>query len=54
MIAEVIIESSVKQLNKIFDYEIPDGMNVKIGSRVLVPFGNSKQAADAICIRYKK
>ena len=39
MVAEVIIDSSVSKLNKIFDYEIPDNLKVKIGSRVFVPFG---------------
>ncbi len=45
MVAEVIINLSVKSINKTFDYLIPDAIlkDVKIGSRVLVPFGNSKK-----------
>lgn len=43
MIAEVIIDSSVKTLNKKFDYEIPEGMNVQVGTRVFVPFANKKR-----------
>ena len=39
MIAEVIINSSVKKLNRTFDYEIPDELEIKIGSRVFIPFG---------------
>lgn len=54
MIAEVIIESSVKQLNKVFDYEIPAHLKVDVGSRVLVPFGNKKDAEDAIVIGIKE
>lgn len=54
MIAEVIIESSVKQLNRVFDYEIPASLNVDVGSRVLVPFGNKKQAEDGIVIAIKE
>ena len=42
MVAEIIINTSVKTLNKIFDYEIPKDMKVEIGSRVFVPFGNLK------------
>lgn len=54
MIAEVIIESSVKQLNRVFDYEIPAGLNVDVGSRVCVPFGNKKEAEDGIVIAIKE
>ena len=45
MIAEVIIESNVKTLNRHFDYNIPKEMenNISIGSRVLIPFGRSKK-----------
>lgn len=45
MIAEIIIQSNVKNLNRIFDYQIPNNLvqNVKIGSRVFVPFGNKKR-----------
>ena len=43
MIAEVIVNSSVNKLNKTFDYEVPEGINVKVGMRVLVPFSNRKK-----------
>lgn len=42
MIASIIIEYSSKTLNKVFDYVIPDKMNIKIGNKVLVPFGKTK------------
>ena len=44
MIAEIIINSNVKNLNKTFDYKIPKELEEKvtIGSRVLVQFGNIK------------
>lgn len=55
MIAEVIINSIVKNLNRIFDYNIPSNLEdkVKIGSRVLVPFGNGKKLEDAFVINIK-
>lgn len=42
MIAEVLIEYSVKLLDKTFDYLVPSelGPNIKVGQKVLVPFGN--------------
>lgn len=45
MVAEVIINTTAKQLNRIFDYIIPDELQsiVRPGCRVIVPFGNKKQ-----------
>lgn len=39
MVAEIIIDTNVKTLNRIFDYEVPVNLDVKVGSRVFVPFG---------------
>ena len=43
MFAEVIINSHVKKLNKVFDYQIPEYLcqTIRVGSKVLVPFGNA-------------
>lgn len=54
MIAEIIISTSVKTLNRIFDYEIPNEMKVEIGSRVFVPFGNKKTPEEGIVIGIKE
>ena len=45
MIAEIIINSIAKQLNKTYDYIIPEDMipQSKVGARVFVPFGRTKQ-----------
>lgn len=45
MVAEIIVNSTAKQLNKTFDYIIPKFMEnkIKIGSRVFVPFGRIKK-----------
>ena len=44
MIAEVIINSIAKELNKIFDYIVPKNIekDIKVGARVFVPFGGKK------------
>lgn len=39
MIARVIVDITHSNVDKIFDYNIPDGMSVGKGARVLVPFG---------------
>ncbi len=43
MIASVIIEYSVKSLNKVFDYMIPNHLkeSIKVGNKVIVPFGKT-------------
>lgn len=40
MIAKVLVNRNIDSLNREFSYSIPDNMNPKIGSRVIVPFGN--------------
>lgn len=43
MIAEVIVNSAAKELNRVFDYGVPNNLDVVVGVRVLVPFGYRKQ-----------
>ena len=44
MIAEIIINTIAKELNKTYDYIIPEDIlkEIKIGSRVFIPFGRKK------------
>lgn len=55
MVAEVIINSTVKNLNKIFDYNVPTELvgTIKVGSRVVVPFGNAKKIEEGFVIGLK-
>ena len=41
LIVGVLVEISNKNVDKIFEYKVPDNLtsNIKIGIRVLVPFG---------------
>lgn len=45
MVAEIVVNSTAKQLNRTFDYIIPKSMEkqLRIGSRVFVPFGRIKK-----------
>ena len=56
MIAEVIINSTAKKLNRVFDYNIPNELKdiIIVGSRVLVPFGNMKKLEEAYVIGIKE
>lgn len=56
MIAEIIINSTVRDLNKVFDYNIPEELisKAKIGSRVLVQFGNIKTLEEGYIIGFKE
>lgn len=40
MIAEVIVDVAVSQVDKVFEYAVPPDFDLQIGMRVLVPFGN--------------
>ena len=44
MIASVLIEYSVKLLDKTFDYVVPASLQneIKVGQKVLVPFGKTE------------
>jgi len=56
MIAQVIINSNVKNLNKIFDYNVPSEMQgiICVGDRILVPFGNKKSLEEGFVIGFKE
>ena len=55
MIAEIIINSNVKKLNRIFDYKVPAEMvgTINIGSRVIVPFGNKQKQEEGFVLNLK-
>lgn len=56
MIAEIIIQSNVRNLDRIFDYHIPAQLEhkVKVGSRVFVPFGNMKSLENGFVVGLKE
>ena len=56
MVAEVIINRGAKKLNRTFDYNIPKDFQelILVGSKVLVPFGNSKTLEEAFVVGIKE
>ena len=52
-IAKVLINTSVKSLNKVYDYLVPEKMeqDIKIGKRVLVSFGKGRSDEEAIIVK---
>lgn len=56
MVAEIILNSKVKNLNKTFDYIIPKKLEdeVFVGSRVFVPFGNKKEHEEGFVVKIKE
>ena len=56
MVAEVIINSTAKKLNRIFDYNIPKNLEnmIFVGSKVLVPFGRLKNLEEAHVVGIKQ
>lgn len=53
MIATVILDITTKQLNQLFDYNIPNELSnkVKIGMRVVVPFNNQNRLAYVVGLK---
>lgn len=56
MVVEVIINSNAKDLNRIFDYNVPEKLTgrVKLGSKVIVPFGTMKKSQEGFVIGIKE
>ena len=56
MIAQIIINSNARALNRIFDYIVPEELekDIKIGARVFVPFGPKNSATEGFVIGLKK
>lgn len=52
MVAEVIVDILDSAVDKIFDYIIPDDLNLSVGHRVLVPFG--KRNLEGYIIKIKQ
>ena len=56
MVAEIIINTNAKELDRIFDYNIPKELEsvAKIGKRVLIKFGNRKTLDEGFIIGIKE
>lgn len=53
MIADIIINTTAKQLQKTFSYIVPVNLDVHIGSRVLIPFGTRHEEGIVVSIHEK-
>lgn len=53
MVAEVIVDISTAEVDKIFDYTVPDDMPAEPGCRVTVPFGRSVTEGFIIALKEK-
>ena len=56
MVVGVIINSTAKVLNRVFDYLVPEELEekIQIGDRVSIPFGNSKKAKEGFVFEIKE
>mgnify|MGYP000484883975 CR=1 FL=1 len=56
LIAGVLVEISNKNVDRIFEYNIPDNLikDIKVGIRVLVPFGKMKLEGFVLEIKSEK
>ncbi len=49
-IARVVLDSRLPQLNRLFDYLIPSGMDVEPGIRVRVPLRSAQRLAEGYVV----
>lgn len=50
MIAQVAVSDSVYAIDRPYSYRIPDGLMLRSGMRVLVPFGNGNRKKEAVVL----
>lgn len=48
--AEVIISSTSKEIDRIYNYKIPEGMSVETGKRVIIPFGLGNKSCEGYVV----
>lgn len=47
MVAQVIVNHSSHAVDKLYDYNVPDGVAIEVGSKVIVPFGRGNSEKEA-------
>ena len=50
VIAEIIINTTAKRLQQTFSYTVPDHLAVRVGSRVIVPFGFRREEGIVVAL----
>ena len=53
MIAQVIVDISNSEVDRVFDYKIDEHSQAQVGSRVLIPFGTKTQEGYVIAMKEK-
>jgi len=54
MFAKVVVDIEHSKVDRIFSYSIPEGVDVSIGSRVLVPFGRANKKVEGYVLGFSK
>ena len=49
-IAKIAIEAATYAIDKPYSYQVPDGMNVSAGLRVMVPFGRGNRRSEGMVL----
>lgn len=50
----IIVNTTVKKLDRVFHYLVPEGMDLQPGHRVLVPFGAGNRKTEGYCLGFEK
>jgi len=54
MFAHVVVDIEHSKIDRIFSYKIPDGADIFIGSRVLVPFGRANKSVEGYVLGFSE
>lgn len=49
----IIVNTTLKKLDRVFHYLVPEGMNLQVGHRVLVPFGAGNRKLEGYCLGFE-
>ncbi len=50
----IIVNTTLKKLDRVFHYLVPEGMNLQTGHRVLVPFGAGNRKLEGYCLGFEE
>ena len=50
----IIVNTTLKKLDRVFHYCVPEDMDLQIGERVLIPFGAGNRKVEGYCLGFEE
>jgi len=54
MIAKIAVSAATFAIDKPYSYSVPQGMELQIGMRVMVPFGRSNRRTEGVVLQLEE